>query len=190
MVSAAVRELEQTSVSERPQTILADAGYWHTKQIEKLRGDGFEVLVPPDSTLSKDARPGWEGGIYDAMRQSLRTPEGRQLYLKRSKSIEPVFGQIKHNRGMTRFRRRGRAAARSEWRLITASHNLLKLHNHWIAPAARVNRQPRSRFRGTPLTVTPLSDILGRSCSRRLTAGGASALPAPPRSRTQRAAAE
>lgn len=46
-----------------------------------------------------------------------------------------VFGQIKHNRGMTRFRRRGKAAARSEWRLIGATHNLPKLHNHWIAPA-------------------------------------------------------
>ena len=136
MVSAAVRELQHAGLSERPRTVLADAGYWHTKQIEKLRGDGFEVLVPPDSTGREDARLGWEGGIYEAMREALRTPEGRQLYLKRTTSIEPVFGQIKHNRGMTRFRRRGRAAARSEWRLISATHNLLKLHNHWITPAA------------------------------------------------------
>ncbi len=57
-------------------------------------------------------------------------------YLKRATSIEPVFGQIKHNRGITRLKRRGSAAARSEWRLISATHNLLKLHNHWIAPAA------------------------------------------------------
>jgi hypothetical protein len=81
------------------------------------------------------ARPGWEGGLYDEMRQQLQTPEGRELYIKRRHSIEPVFGQIKHNRAMTRFRRRGRAAARSEWRLIAATNNLLKLHNHWTAPA-------------------------------------------------------
>ena len=136
MVSAAVGELQHAGVSERPRTVLADAGYWHTKQIEKLRGDGFEVLVPPDSTVREDARPGWEGGIYEAMRDALRTPEGRNQYLKRTTSIEPVFGQIKHNRGITRLKRRGRAAARSEWRLISATHNLLKLHNHWIAPAA------------------------------------------------------
>jgi transposase len=135
MVSAAVRELEHAGVSERPRTVLADAGYWHTKQIEKLRGDGFEVLVPPDSTGRQDARPGWEGGIYEAMREALRTPEGRKQYLKRTTSIEPVFGQIKHNRGITRLKRRGRGAARSEWRLIAATHNILKLHNHWIAPA-------------------------------------------------------
>ena len=34
------------------------------------------------------------------------------------------------------FRRRGRSAARSEWRLITATHNLLKLHKHQIAASA------------------------------------------------------
>jgi hypothetical protein len=32
------------------------------------------------------------------------------------------------NRGIDRFLRRGRSAARSEWRLITAGGNLLKLH--------------------------------------------------------------
>jgi Transposase DDE domain len=56
------------------------------------------------------------------------------LYSKR-KHIEPVFGQIKGNRRIDRFQRRGRAGVRSEWRLIAASHNLLKLHDHWIAPA-------------------------------------------------------
>ncbi len=50
--------------------------------------------------------------------------------------IEPLFAHTKFNRGMERFRRRGRSAARSEWRLITATHNLLKLHQHAIGPAA------------------------------------------------------
>jgi hypothetical protein len=135
MVSAAARELENTGVTERPRTVLADAGYWHRKQIEHLMADGFQVLVPPDSMVREGARPGWEGGMYSFMRRVLSTDLGRELYIKRRHSIEPVFGQIKHNRGMTHFRRRGRAAARSEWRLIAATHNLLKLHNHWIAAA-------------------------------------------------------
>lgn len=135
MVTAALRELEKASVTERPRTVLADAGYWHTKQIEHLLTDGFQVLVPPDSMVREGARPGWEGGMYSFMRRVLSTDLGRELYIKRRHSIEPVFGQIKHNRGMGRFRRRGRAAARSEWRLITATHNLMKLHNHWIQPA-------------------------------------------------------
>jgi hypothetical protein len=73
--------------------------------------------------------------MYSFMRRVLATDLGRELYVKRRHSIELVFGQIKYNRGIGRFRRRGRAAVRSEWRLIAATDNLMKLHNHWIAPA-------------------------------------------------------
>jgi hypothetical protein len=135
MMSAAIHELESAGVTERPRTGLADAGYWHRKQIEHLRADGFQVLVPPDSMVRADAGPGWEGGMCSFMRCVLSTDLVSELYIKRRRSIEPVFGQIKHNRGMTQFRRRGRAAARSEWRLIAATRNLMKLHNPWIAAA-------------------------------------------------------
>lgn len=50
--------------------------------------------------------------------------------------IEPVFADIKQNRRAGRFKRRGRAAVRSEWRLIAATHNLRKLHRHTLAVAA------------------------------------------------------
>ena len=70
------------------------------------------------------------------MRDTLASDHGRKLYAQRKITIEPVFGQIKHNRHIERFMRRGRSAAHSEWRLVTATHNLLKLHNHWIANTA------------------------------------------------------
>ena len=69
MVSAAVRELQHAGVSERPRTVLADAGYWHTKQIEKLRGDGFEVLIPPDSTAARTPVP---AGRAESMKRCAR----------------------------------------------------------------------------------------------------------------------
>ncbi len=116
-------------------TVLADAGYWHKQQIERIVADGTQVLVPPDSGLRHGVRPGWEGGLYAFMRRVLSSDHGRELYAKRKLSIEPVFGQIKANRRIDHFKRRGRGAVRSEWRLIAASHNLLKLHSHWIAPA-------------------------------------------------------
>jgi hypothetical protein len=47
-----------------------------------------------------------------------------------------VFGQIKSNCGANRFSRRGRSAVRSEWRLLTATDNLLKLHRHHLATAS------------------------------------------------------
>ena len=69
------------------------------------------------------------------MRRVLATERGAELYRKRQGMIEPVFAQTKFNRGIDRFQRRGRAAVRSEWRLITATHNLLKLHKHSLAAA-------------------------------------------------------
>lgn len=50
----------------------------------------------------------------------LESEQGRAVFSKRE-YIEPVLGQINANRGMDRFLRRGRAAVRSEWRLIAAS---------------------------------------------------------------------
>jgi hypothetical protein len=67
------------------------------------------------------------------MRGVLSRPLGKALYRQRAQLIEPVFGDTKHNRGFTRFARRGRSAARTEWPLIAATHNLLKLHQHFNA---------------------------------------------------------
>jgi hypothetical protein len=70
------------------------------------------------------------------MRNVLDTPAGGELYAQRQQMIEPVFADTKCNRRSDRFLRRGRAAARSEWRLITATGNRLKLWRQATAPAA------------------------------------------------------
>jgi transposase len=132
MVRATQRELRAVELAD-PQVVLGDAGYWHQRQIEAVVSDGMQVLVPPDAGLRKGARPGWTGGFYDFMRRVLATPDGRALYRLRQITIEPAFGQIKFNRTIRRFQRRGRSACRSEWRLIAATHNLLKLHTHRLA---------------------------------------------------------
>jgi hypothetical protein len=103
--------------------VIADAGYWHTRQIEAIRERGIEVLLPPDGNTPEGKRPGWENGLYELMRRKLSTENGRKLYAQRKITIEPVHGQIKHNRHIDRFMRTGRAAAQSEWRLVTATHN-------------------------------------------------------------------
>lgn len=135
MLAAAQRELTAAGVDKRPETVLADAGYWHQPQMENLVAAGAQVLIPPDSSKRKGTRPGWTGGFYAFMRNVLDTELGGALYRRRQQLIEPVFANTKHNRGITRFSRRGRAAVRAEWRLITATHNLLKLHRHQTAAA-------------------------------------------------------
>jgi transposase len=132
---AAFRELEAAGVTQRPETVLADAGYWHTRQIESIVSNGIQVLVPPDAGLREGTRPGWDKGPYAFMRRVLASEAGHELYKHRKATVEPVFAQNKFNRGFRRFQRRGRAAARSEWRFQAAIHNLLKLHTHSTAPA-------------------------------------------------------
>jgi transposase len=134
MVDATQRELARAG-AESPEVVIADAGYWHKRQMENVVGRGIQVLIPPDSGLRKSARPGWDGGLYAFMRRVLATDHGKALYRKRQVTVEPVFGQMKFNRRFDRLSRRGRSAVRSEWRLFGASHNLLKLHSHRIAAA-------------------------------------------------------
>ena len=136
MVSAAQRELETAGVTDPPEVVVADTGYWHQAQMESIVNRGIQVLIPPDAGKRKGARPGWDGGPYAFMRRVLQTELGNALYRKRQISIEPVFAHTKFNRRIDRFQRRGRSACRSEWRLITATHNLLKLHQHQMAAAA------------------------------------------------------
>lgn len=133
MVENARRELEAVGVTDKPGVVLADAGYWKNDAIEAIVNQGIQTLVAPDADRRKEPRPGRRGGLYDFARRVLATDWGKELYLKRQGTAEPVFGQIKSNRGANRFLRRGRSAVRSEWRLLTATHNLLKLHQHRLA---------------------------------------------------------
>jgi hypothetical protein len=135
MLSAAQTELQTAGVTDTPEVVLADAGYWHQQQMQRIAAAGTQVLVAPDSSRRKSARPGWDGGLYALMRRVLSTERGAELYRQRHQLIEPVFAHTKFNRRIERFHRRGRAAARTEWRLITATHNLLKLHKHQLSAA-------------------------------------------------------
>jgi Transposase DDE domain len=127
-------ELQSAGVSEPIGTGLTDAGYWHQRQMDSITSRGIALLIPPDADRRKGAQQrNWTGGAYDVMRRVLATEAGAERYRKRQAMIEPVFGHTKFNRKIDMFHRRGRSAARSEWRLITATHNLLKLHKHQIA---------------------------------------------------------
>jgi hypothetical protein len=133
MITATNRELEDAGVPDTPEVAVADAGYWNERHMDDLAAQGIAVLIPPDSGKRRGERPGWTGGRYTWMRRLLATDLGNEQYRKRSETIEPVFGHTKHNRQFTQFHRRGRAAVRTEWRLLMMTHNLTKLHNHQIA---------------------------------------------------------
>lgn len=57
------------------------------------------------------------------MRRVLAPNSGGELYAKRQTMIEPIIADAKFNRRIDRLLRRGRSAARPEWRLTNAAHN-------------------------------------------------------------------
>jgi transposase len=137
MVTATISELERAGIADRPETALADAQYWNEEHIDEvIANKHVQVLIPPDGSGSGKQRAGWSGGRYSWMRYVLASTLGEQLYRKRMQTVEPVFGHTRHNRGVTRFLRRGRTAARTEWRLLMMTHNLTKLHSNQIATVA------------------------------------------------------
>ncbi len=86
--------------------------------IPKARSDGHDVH---DSDILRNRQ------LDQVNFARALTKDGRTTYKLRGQTVEPVFGQIKHNRRCTRFSRRGFSACQSEWFLICGAHNLLKL---------------------------------------------------------------
>lgn len=144
MAETARHELLAAGLAEPPGLLLADAGYWNVPQIEHVEASGTAVLVATETGSAKRRRERQgrprklrdkrREGLYLRMHRTLASPHGRKLYRRRQQLVEPVFAQTKVVRGCDRFQRRGFSACRSEWRLIMATHNLLKLWRHRRSP--------------------------------------------------------
>lgn len=61
------------------------------------------------------------------MREKMALPESKLIYAERAIEPEPVFGHIKKNLGIRRFRMRGFASMKGEFLLIATAVNLSKL---------------------------------------------------------------
>lgn len=135
MIRQAAGTLTAIGHQEEIGTVLADGGYWNNAHITALDNDGMNVIIPTRSTVRTKARKlsPKQGPHAERIDRLLDTPEGKALYTRRQHMIEPVFANTKFNRGIRRFSRRGLAACRAEWRLIAATHNLMKLYRAGIA---------------------------------------------------------
>ena len=109
MVGAVEAELEAAGVTEVPDVVLADAGYWHQKQMEDIVSRSTQVLIPPDSNKRKGTSPGWDGGLYAFMRRVLEGERGALYHNAkacragvRTHQVQPAHRSLQ---------RRGRSAA-------------------------------------------------------------------------------
>ena len=140
MLDALRADLERAAIAAPVGVLLADGGYWSEAVIAELEPGTPDLLIPPQVGRPRRHPVRWELPFRDAMARRFETDEARALYRRRAAMVEPVFGQIKEGRGVRRFRRRGLAACRSEWRLLCATHNLLKL---WRSRTRSAGPRPR-----------------------------------------------
>ena len=136
MLKKAKANIIKVGMEEEMRTGLMDAGYWSENNVKGREEVGEILIATKKDWKQRQAireQPGPRGRIPSGlslarrMERKLLTKRGRTLYRKRSPMIEGVFGQIKEVRGCDRFLRRGIEGSRSEWNLICATHNLLKL---------------------------------------------------------------
>lgn len=61
------------------------------------------------------------------MRAKLNTEEGTEKYQKRMSTVEPVFGQMKQDRGFREFLLRGKRKTGIEFVMMCTVHNIKKI---------------------------------------------------------------
>ncbi len=139
MIEETQKSLNESGIDKSIGTCTADTGYWRDDlPVKSIEADGPELFIAirKDSEQRKkcqeDDNPS-QGRIpanttaRKRMERRLGTKRGKAKYKLRSQTVEPVFGQIKAAMGIFGFLRRGLDAVQSEWKLICACHNLMKL---------------------------------------------------------------
>ena len=66
----------------------------------------------------------------ERMKQAIDSALGRKLYGQRMGTVEPVFGNLRANKGLNRFTLRTQAKVNTQWHLYCLVHNIEKLAHH------------------------------------------------------------
>jgi transposase len=93
-----------------------------------------KCLQKPDTTRVRQVSflKGKAAGesFTDKMKKRIDSPEGRAKYGRRFATVEPVFGNIRHNKKLNRFTLRGRNKVDAQWKLFCMVHNIEKLAHY------------------------------------------------------------
>jgi len=143
---AAMLEQVEKNMGAKPVAATADTGYFSASQINDPRVEGIDLYIAIAKQKHGEMEAGAETEPIDPavetepakeeMKRKLKTETGKALYKMRKAIVEPVFGQIKAARGIRAFLLRGMEKASAEWKLICATHNLLKLFRAAAQPQA------------------------------------------------------
>jgi hypothetical protein len=122
----------------RPETLLADNGYYSAANVEACAGADIEPLIAEgrqkhhpslDEHFAEPPPEPEDPTPVEAMSHRLKTPGGKKLYALRKQLPEPVFGIIKSVLGFRHFSMRGLDRLRGEWSLVTTAWNMKRMFN-------------------------------------------------------------
>jgi len=65
--------------------------------------------------------------VMACMQYNLQSKEGRDIYAKRKRTVEPVFGIIKNVLEFRQFSMRGLKKAHAEWQLVCMAWNIKRM---------------------------------------------------------------
>jgi hypothetical protein len=160
MLTAIRTTLAGAGIDARPQRLAADSGYWSIANVSAIP-DAPELLIPParhgrHGKPRKDGKPSESrsDSLRAAMLARLASAQGEAGYAQRSRTIEPVFGQVKTVQGGRRFMRRGLRACRAEWKLLCGTTTCSSCGACPRSPPA-----DRHGTAGAPLTVYRLRPV-------------------------------
>jgi len=71
--------------------------------------------------------------LTQKMITKIDSEQGRHIYSKRLGIVEPVFGNIRENKGLRRFSLRGKSKVDMQWKLFCMIHNIEKIKNYGMA---------------------------------------------------------
>jgi transposase len=77
--------------------------------------------------------PGKPEKAIERMKRKVDSQAGRELLARRFATVEPVFGNIRHNKRLDRFTLRGQQKVDGQWKLYCLVHNIEKLANNGYA---------------------------------------------------------
>lgn len=66
----------------------------------------------------------------ERMKRAIDSERGRKLYGRRIAIVEPVFGNLRHNKRLDRFTLRTQPKVNTQWNLYCMVHNIEKLAHH------------------------------------------------------------
>ena len=66
----------------------------------------------------------------DRMKVKIDSERGKEMITRRFATVEPVFGNLRGNKGLDRFTLRVRRKVDGQWKLYCLTHNIEKLAHH------------------------------------------------------------